>query len=174
MESFAQILTAGGHTNSLGRAHEVLEAVQQHPHKIDQLFGCIFADDPWVRMRAIDAFEKIVRDNPEAAQPYVDILINDLTQSSQPSIQWHLAQLFAEVTLDQSQTTKVLAWLQAKIATTDVDWIVAVNVMKTLLYFRGMRLVNDKTLKQLFAVQSEHSSKSVRQKAELFLESLER
>jgi hypothetical protein len=172
MESFEWILLAGDHTNSLGRAHEVLEFVKQNPRQIEELFQCIFADDPWVRMRAIDTFEKIVRDNPEAARPYVDILIDDLTQSSQPSIQWHLAQLFAEIQLDQSQTAKALAWLQNRIATTDVDWIVAVNVMKTLLYFKGKNAIDGDVLKELFKIQTEHKSKSVRKKAGLFLEGL--
>lgn len=172
MESFESMLMAGGKTNSLGRAEEVLARVRNDLTRLDELFGCISADDAWVRMRAIDAFEKIIRDDPGLIQPYLDRIFNNLAQSDQPSIQWHIAQLFAEVTLTGERQTDAIAWLKSKLETTDVDWIVSVNAMKTLLYFQQKGAVTAAELHNLFAVQEKHVSQSVRKKATGFLREL--
>lgn len=172
MESFETILSAGGHANSLGRAGEVYETVKSDPSKMGELFKCIYADDAWVRMRAIDTFEKLVRYDPSLAQPYTSRLVDDLTKSEQPSIQWHLAQLFAVINLSESQTEKVILWLKDRISTRDVDWIVAVNVMKTLLHFYDEKMISRDELSDLFTIQAEHGSKTVRKKAREFLDEL--
>src|SRR5688572_25346019 len=133
MDSYESILAVGGKTNSLGRASEVIDSVYADPSRLDELFNCISADDAWVRMRAIDSFEKIIKEKPEWVRPYVGKIFNHLTLSSQPSIQWHLAQIFSEVELTEKQQDRALAWLKDKIATTNVDWIVSINTMKALL-----------------------------------------
>src|SRR5688572_10436406 len=168
MDSYEHMLTVGGKTNSLGRASEVIDDVDSNPSRLDELFNCISADDPWVRMRAIDSFEKIIRNRPEWVQPYLDNIFSNLTQSNQPSIQWHLAQIFSEVQLTNEQRISAIAWLKNKIKTTDVDWIVSVNVMKALVYFHKNGFVTTKELLQLFEIQEAHTSKSVRKKATSF------
>lgn len=57
--------------------------------------------------------------------PFVDRILGDLGHREQPSVQWHVAQLLAELDLTPSQRRRAVAWLQQRIATTDVDWIVA-------------------------------------------------
>lgn len=168
MDSYESILTVGGKTNSLGRASEVINSVYSNPSRLEELFNCISADDAWVRMRAIDSFEKIVKDKPEWARRYLDRIFNDLTKSGQPSIQWHLAQIFSEVSLTDEQRDRAIAWLKNKIKTTNVDWIVSVNVMKALLYFYQNGFVTAGELKQLFKTQEGHKSQSVRKKAANF------
>lgn len=165
MESYEDILATGGKTNSLGRAGEVIDSVYSNPSRLDELFDCISADDAWVRMRAIDSFEKIVQERPEWAQPYLDRIFTDLVQSSQPSVQWHLAQIFSEVTLTHEQRDHAITWLKNKLKTTDVDWIVSVNAMKTLVYFYQKGFVAASELQRLFKIQEGHTSKSVRKKA---------
>jgi len=172
MESFEQILTAGGHSNSLGRAGEVLKTVQGNHARMDELFTCISADDAWVRMRAIDTFEKITKDQPELAQPYVKSILSDLIKSKQPSIQWHLAQIFCEVELTTRQRSEAIAWLKNTIATTEVDWIVSVNAMKTLLFFCRNGFIPAREAAEMFKVQERHTSKTVRKKAAIFLSNL--
>jgi hypothetical protein len=165
MDSFESMLTVGGKTNSLGLAGEVIKSVYSDPSRLEELFDCIFADNAWVRMRAIDSFEKIIKEKPEWVQPYLDRIFNNLTQSSQPSIQWHLAQLFSEVQLTDKQRDRAIAWLKNKIKTTDIDWIVSVNVMKALVYFHQDGAVTTSDLKYLLKTQESHTSKSVRKKA---------
>lgn len=172
MESFNEILLVGGKSNSLGRADEIVTLLSSDTSRLDELFDCIFHEDAWVRMRAIDSFEKIVRESPQLAQPYLERIFNELTQSNQPSIQWHLAQLFIEVELTDTQRNKAISWLKARIKTTEVDWIVSVNTMKSLLHFKQTGFVAADELKELFAVQESHSSKSVRKKAAAFRQQL--
>ncbi|MNQ91214.1 hypothetical protein D3C85_1065860 [compost metagenome] len=116
-------------------------------------------------MRAIDSFEKIIKDKPDWVQPYLGRIFSNLTKSDQPSIQWHLAQIFTEVTLTEDQRGSAIAWLKNRIRTTDVDWIVSVNVMKALVYFCQNGFVIASDIIQLFKVQEAHTSKTVRKKA---------
>lgn len=172
MESFQDILEVGGHTNSLGRANEVINIVEKDPTRLDELFGCIFVSDPWVRMRAIDTFEKIIKNNPELVRPYLDSIFINLTKSTQPSIQWHLAQIFAEVKLSAQERDKAISWLKDRIKNIEVDWIVSVNAMKSLLYFYKNGFINKNEIRPLFETQTNHKSKSVRKKADIFLQDL--
>lgn len=172
MESFEAMFMAGGHKNSLGRSKEVFDIVKSNPSRMQELVDCISADDAWVRMRAIDTFEKLVRENPEVGKPYTGLLVDELAKSNQPSIQWHLAQIFMVIELSRVQQEKVVQWLKSTVSTLDVDWIVSANVMKALLYFYKRGLLDAEELRHLLKLQSEHKSKTVRKKAESFLEYL--
>jgi hypothetical protein len=169
MEKFAEILAVGGKTNSLGRSAEVLEAVLADPGLLADLYGCLFADDAWVRMRAADCLEKVCREHPEWVGPFIDRIFDDLSASAQPSIQWHLAQIFAEVTLTESQKARAIDWLKKTLAASKVDWIVSVNAMKTLLSFYRSGAVSTSEITPLFEQQQQHSSNTVRKKASQFL-----
>lgn len=174
MESFEEVLTIGGKSNSLGRAAEVVEAVLKDHGRLEELYVCISATDSWVRMRAIDSFEKICRIHPEWIEPYIDKILRDLTPSTQPSIQWHLAQVFAETNLSADQKGQAITWLKDRIRTADVDWIVSVNVMKALLKFKDDGDISVEELLELFRIQERHTSKSVRKKASSFIEKITR
>lgn len=165
MDAFAEILLAGGHRNSLGRAAEVLDTVRADPSRTEELFACIAHEDAWVRMRAVDTFEKLVREDPSRAAPFVERIVAELTRSTQPSVQWHVAQLFGLVDLTAAQEDAAVRWLEERVATTEVDWIVAAQVMTTLVAFHARGRVDRDRLDALLAVQEGHRSASVRRKA---------
>ena len=172
MESFKEILAVGGKANTLGRANEIVTLLNTNSSRLDELFDCIFDDDAWVRMRAIDSFEKLVRVTPGLAQPYLQRIFDELTLSEQPSIQWHLAQIFTEAELTKAQQNQAITWLKNRLQTSDVDWIVSVNTMKALVHFKQLGFVTAEDLKELFTIQGAHSSKSVRKKATTFQQQL--
>jgi hypothetical protein len=172
VEPFAEVLSACGHTNSLGRAGEVLEAVRAAPERLDELFACIAHDDAWVRMRAVDSFEKRVREDPALGEPYVGRILDELTRSAQPSIQWHVAQLLGLVALTDEQREVAVGWLSARVATTEVDWIVAAQSMATLVALVRAGHVPAADVVPLLEVQTGHRSASVRRKASGFLAEL--
>ncbi len=172
MERFIDILRVGGKTNSLGRASEVINSVLADRSMLDDLYQCMFADDPWARMRAADSFEKICRVHPDWIEPYVERMLHDLTTSMQPSIQWHLAQIIGEVRLSNSQRQRAVAWLKQVLSSNEVDWIVSVNVMKTLLQFHRDGLVSKNEITPLFELQQLHRSNAVRKKATQFLQDI--
>ncbi|MDQ2852879.1 MAG: hypothetical protein M3Y49_19500 [Actinomycetota bacterium] len=165
MESFRDMLLIGGHRNSLGRAGELVELLRQDPARVEELFACISDDDAWVRMRAVDTFEKVVAAQPQIGLPFVERILDDLAHREQSSVQWHVAQLLDELDLTPSQRRRAVAWLLQRIATTDVNWIVASNVMKTLLRFGRSGHVAASFLRPLFDVQMDHPSAAVRRNA---------
>jgi hypothetical protein len=169
MEKFEEILKVGGKSNSLGRADEVVELVLHDRKRLEELYDCIFSIDAWVRMRAIDSLEKVCRQHPEWLVPYIDKIQSELNRNTQPSIQWHLAQIYAQVSLTIGQKTIVIKWLQDLLSSTDIDWIVSANAMQALVKFTKEDSVPRDTTLLLLKIQQEHKSKSVVKKANKLL-----
>lgn len=171
-EPFYKMLTVGGKTNSLGRASEVIEMVLRDRTRLEELYDCLFREDGWARMRAADAIEKICRQHPDWLLPYIDRMQKDLSASSQPSIQWHLAEIYIQVKLTDSQKKFAIDWLSNSISSEDVDWIVSANSMKALAYFnKNGDFPTDKLL-PLLKVQQKHKSNAVVKRANKLLSEL--
>ncbi|HSD56011.1 MAG TPA: hypothetical protein VLA92_02560 [Candidatus Saccharimonadales bacterium] len=168
-ETFTEMLAAGGKANSLGRVNEVIEVVLQDRSRLAELYACLFDENAWIRMRAADALEKICRQYPDWIQPYVDEFFEELATSTQPSIQWHLAQMYREVDLTAKQKHTVIAWLKHLLSTTDVDWIVSANAMDTLVKFTKDGSVLEAEAVSLIKLQQKHKSKSVVRRADKLL-----
>lgn len=164
-EEFAEALTAGGHANSLGRVNEVIEAVLNNRSRLNELYSCLFNNDAWVRMRAADALEKICREHPDWLLPYIDRFPEELATSTQPSIQWHLAQIYREVVLSTEQKRFAMGWLEGLLSTPDADWIVTANAMDTLARFTKEGDFPKNKLLKLLTIQQQHKSKSVVRRA---------
>ena len=82
-------------------------------------------------MRAADALEKFARERPDLVAAEVDRLDAELSNSAQPSVQWHLAQIWGEVPLSPTQHRRGADWLVHTLDTAD-DWIVLVSSMSAL------------------------------------------
>lgn len=160
-QSFAEVLAEGKIPNSLGRAEEVVQIVLQNKHRLEELYQCLFEDDALLRLRAIDAIEKVCREHPDWLESYVDRFFQDFTDHNQPSIQWHLAEMFGQINLNPIQKQQAIQWLTAKISTTNVDWIVAADTMKTLALFNLKDAFPTDQLIPLLKKQQNHHSKSV-------------
>jgi len=171
-ECFAEILAIGGKTNSLGRTGEVIESVLHDRNQMDELYSCVFDDDAWIRMRAIDALEKICRQHPDWLLPYIDRFQSELALSNQASVQWHLAQIYSQVNLTIEQKRKAIDWLKGLLSSVEVDWIVAANAMYTLVQFAKDNYVTKDEIISLIEIQQKHKSKSVVRKANKFLSEL--
>lgn len=172
MSSFAALLAVGGKSNSLGRAGEVVDTVLADQSRLEELYECLFEPDAWLRMRAADSLEKICRVHPNWVKPYVPRFFNELASSDQPSIQWHLAQMFAEIELSPAERKQAIAWLTQRASDKNVDWIVGANVMKTLAYFANQGWVPLANAISLIEGQQNHHSPSVRKRAAKLLAEL--
>lgn len=172
VEIFSDILAFGGKSNSLGRTDEVIDTVLSDKQRLDELYACVSNDDAWVRMRAIDAIEKVCRQHPEWVEPYIDKFQKELAKSNQPSIQWHLAQMYARLSMNENQKKIAIDWLKTLLSDTEIDWIVSANAMKALVQFTHDGLVNTNTTIDLLRLQQGHKSKSVVKKASRFLHEL--
>ena len=131
-EAFADMLE-GGHHNSLGRAEEVVGVVLADHVRLDELFSCLAASDELVRMRAGDALEKVCRERPEWFEPHIEQLLGTVGQIEQPSVQWHLAQMFQHLRgrLSEEQAQRATDLLRRNL-TRSTDWIV-LNVTMDVL-----------------------------------------
>lgn len=171
-DTFKTMLAEGGKKNSLGRAEEVVQVVLGDKNRLEELYSCLFLEDAWVRMRAADALEKVCRSQPEWLESYIDRFFIDLAENTQPSIQWHIAQIFGEVILTPRQQQRALAWLTERLQTLNVDWIVAANSMDTLMKFVEKGQYPKDQFRVLLVLQQSHHSKSVVRRATKLLEML--
>ncbi len=170
--SFSYLLAVGGKSNSLGRAGEVIDAVLQDKSRLAELYNCLFVDNAWARMRAADALEKICRVHPEWMQPFIDTFQKDLATSTQPSIQWHLAQIYRQVDLTLEQKDTAIGWLRGLLSTKDIDWIVAANAMSTLFKFVQDGSFSSADMVNLLKIQQQHKSTAVVRRATKLLDQL--
>lgn len=169
-ETFAEMLVVGGKTNSLGRAAEVLSLVLEDQSRLEELYLCIFAEDAWVRMRAVDSFEKVCRMHPEWIAPYIDRFANELSVSTQPSVQWHLAEMYGELPLTDTQKRFAIDWLTALLSSPNIDWIVPANTMATLAHFTRDGSLPVSKLVFLLKIQQQHKSNAVKKRASKLLD----
>lgn len=160
-EKFLDMLAVGGKSNALGRANEVIELVLRDRSRLDELYSCLFCEDAWIRMRAIDVLEKVCRVRPDWLLPYIDRFPKELAGSSQPSIQWHLAQIYGHVDLSDEHNRFAINWLKNLLSSTDTDWIVAANAMDTLMKFTKDGKFSNSEMIKLLIVQQHHKSKAV-------------
>jgi len=164
----------GGHANSLGRVNEVIKIVLGDKSRLDELYGCLFEEDTWVRMRAADALEKICREQPDWLLPYIDKFQAELASTTQPSIQWHMAQIYEQVELTDKQRERAVEWLEARLSTKDADWIVAANAMDALVGFTRSGHFPAQRMVELLNVQRHHKSNAVIKRADKFLAELQK
>jgi len=172
LESFESILAVGGKMNTLGRAAEVVQAVLKDKTRLDELFNCLFHEDAWLRMRAIDSLEKVCREHPEWLKPYIERLLGEVAEIDQASIQWHLAEIFAAVELTDDQRRRAITLMKRNIASNEVDWIVASNTMMALAKFVESGYLPANELMPLLKVQQHHRSKAVVRRAEKLIAAL--
>lgn len=160
-QQFVSMLAEDGKKNSLGRVNDVIKIVLSDKSRLNELYDTVSHQDAWVRMRAIDAFEKICRVHPEWIEPYIDKIQNELSTSTQPSIQWHIAQIYNEVELSEDQKKRAVKWLIATLSSKEVDWIVAANCMDTLAEFAREGDASKSDLLAILEIQQAHKSKAV-------------
>ena len=164
-ETFSQMLTVGGHANSLGNVPTVIDIVLYDQKRLPELYDCLFNEDAWVRMRAADALEKICRMHPDWLAPYIDKLAADFGDNAQASIQWHMAQIYQQVALTKKQKDVAMQWLQTILSSKDIDWIVAANALVTLVQFTKDGSFPKDHMIQLLELQKHHKSSAVVKRA---------
>ena len=124
----------GGDPRTLGKTEEVVQLVLSKQTLLQELFDCLEQSDEIIRMRASDALEKVCRQKPEWLQPYKAQLLADIPQIRQASVQWHLAQIFSEITLNSSETKSAIGIMLHNLETMD-DWIVTNLTLESLANF---------------------------------------
>ena len=123
-------LLAGPDRRSIGRANAVAAAVLRSPRRAGELVRALSGDDPALRMRAADALEKVCREAPGVVQPHVTALLRLAHGTSQPEVQWHLAQLLRQLVLRLRQQRAVAVLMRAYLQSSSA--IVRTEALTTL------------------------------------------
>lgn len=129
-----EALLTGGDPRSLRNAGIVIDAASCRPERLEELVQCVFSADEIVRMRASDALEKVCRSHPRLVQRFVPRLLGEMSRIEQASVQWHLAQILAEVPLDEEQQAQAITILEHNLDTPG-DWIVTNCTLQALGVF---------------------------------------
>jgi len=166
-------MLAEGRPRSLGRAKEVVGLVLSDPERLDELFECVFNDNELVRMRAGDALEKVCRQNPALLRPYIPRLLTEVSKIDQPSVQWHLAQMLAEVGLNAKDRRAAIKVLTRNLISSK-DWIVITCTMESLAVFATTDTNLRMWLVDLLREYRLSSYKSISTKARKLLAGLEK
>lgn len=114
---------SGGNPRSIAGVPSALADLRRDPDRVDELVDCCSSPDPIVRMRAADALEKFARERPELVAVRLDRLHTVLGDTDQPSLLWHLAQLYGELPLTDVQAERAVRWLCHQLDHSG-DWIV--------------------------------------------------
>jgi hypothetical protein len=102
----------GGDRRSIGRSNEVVAEVLAHPRLFDVVFSGMLTDDPLIRMRSADAIEKITACHPEYLRGFRSQLIDQVAQSDQQEVRWHVAQMLPRVEWGPTERRQVLRILR--------------------------------------------------------------
>jgi hypothetical protein len=94
---------AGGDRRSIGDADAVAAAVRGEPARFDELWACLTAADPVVRMRAADALEKLGRAAPHLFAPHRAVLLSGELDDGTPELRWHLVAIASRLTLSEAE-----------------------------------------------------------------------
>jgi hypothetical protein len=168
-----EALLTGGYSRSLHNAGTVVDVASRQPERLEELVQCVFSADEIVRMRASDALEKVCRSHPRLVQRFVPRLLAEMSPIEQASVQWHLAQILAEVPLDEEQQVQAIAIFEHNLDTSS-DWIVTNCTLEALgVFARASPAVRARLVGRLHHYQ--HSQyKSVASRARKLLTEFDR
>ena len=89
----------GGDIRSDGEADDVAVDVLNRPILFAQLYAGLAEPDDVVRGRSAHALEHVSRSKPELLLPYLNKLVDQSTQDPLPVVRWHLAMIFANLSV---------------------------------------------------------------------------
>jgi HEAT repeat protein len=81
----------GRDRRSIGRADEVARLVLREPRRFGQLIELLSDENPVLRMRAVDAVEKVSAEKPRLLDRYKTELLGRLAEAGEIELRWHLA-----------------------------------------------------------------------------------
>ena len=105
-------MLGGGDRRSIGKANRIAKIVLAEPKRFGELLGCLWDEDPIVRMRAADAAEKVTVTRPELLNPHRPELLGLLAEAEQIELRWHLALMVPRLALTGPERQRAVKSLQ--------------------------------------------------------------
>jgi hypothetical protein len=110
-QKLAEML-GGGDRRSIGKSNQIANLVLSEPKRFAELIGCLWDDNPIVRMRAADAAEKVTAAKPELLKPHKQELLGLLAEAEQIELRWHLALMVPRLALSGPERQRAAAALR--------------------------------------------------------------
>ena len=124
----------GGDLRFIGKANDVVQQILEDPKLFPDVVEGMTSDDPIIRMRSADVIEKVAKQHPEYLQPFKTKLINEIALTNQKEVQWHVAQMFSYLSIDQSER-KAITKILLNYISQNTSTIVKTFSMQTLAIF---------------------------------------
>jgi hypothetical protein len=102
---------AGGDRRSIGRSGEVVADILENPTLFETVFDGMLHEDPIIRMRAADAVEKASALHPDYLQPLKPRLLQEVSNSEQQEVRWHVAQMLPRLNLSDTERKTAISIL---------------------------------------------------------------
>jgi hypothetical protein len=110
---------SNGDLRSVRGVSAVVDEVLQDPKRFREIFLLILDQNVAVRMRAVDAVEKITRIKPELLRPYKKTILNKIATIEQKEIQWHVAQVIPRLELSSQESLEAQSTLERYLKTSN-------------------------------------------------------
>ena len=85
---------------------KVITYIDKNPKSFTKLLKLLLSENELLRMRAIDAIEKISRGKIELLTPHKSMFLNKVALINQKEIRWHIAQILPRLSLTKHQLNK--------------------------------------------------------------------
>jgi len=162
-EPFSSLLQ-GGDRRSIGRSDEAVESVRRAPERFDELWACLAHEDPVVRMRAVDAVEKITRFDATVLASRKQALLSNAFDDGTPEVRWHLIAMLRRVPLASAELASTLKRLD-HLLREDESRIVKTAALQTAFELRQQSPGAQKIFAAMFAFALQSPWPSVRARA---------
>jgi hypothetical protein len=106
-------LLQGGDRRTIGHSDQVAAMVARDTALFPGLIAGLWSEDPFLRMRAADAVEKITRKIPELLQPYKKELLGLMAEATQQELRWHLAAMIPRIPLNLKERNLAITLLNS-------------------------------------------------------------
>lgn len=161
----------GGDRRSIGRANQIAKLVLSEPKRFAELVGCLWNEDPLVRMRAADAAEKISVTRPELLGPYKRDLLGLLVEAEQIELRWHLTAMVPRLELSAPERQRAAAGLLHYLE--DRSSIVKTFAMQALVDLAGQDPTLRETAKQILEQALRTGTPAMKARARKLLKGLQ-
>jgi hypothetical protein len=92
---------------------QVVEIIDEQPHKFPQFMECLWDADPFVASGAADALERLTRDQPSRVGHWKEPLLGLLLEAHEKRLRWNLALTVPRMKLTVSECRRAAAALES-------------------------------------------------------------
>jgi len=151
---------SGGDLRSDGLSNEVVDAVLQQPHLLDDLMEGLDSQDEVIRGRTADALEKIARSPPDVLIDHLQNLISLALTDQVPMVKMHLAMLFGHLFMYEERASELIS---ALLALSDDESVFTVSwaIVSLCIFAKRYPSKNNQILEQIARLKL-HKSIAIR------------